>query len=506
MSMSGRSRITFIGIFVLSVLIGVSKFGPVSRAFTQPLLAPAMTAANGNPIFTNAATGGIVSPASKISPHVITDTADGEKTSVVIFLTDQASVSAANNITDHDARGWFVYNTLTEHAEQTQAGIRAMLLAEGVGYQSFWIANMLVAEADRGLVQRLAERADVARVDSNRPARWIEKPEIADERPASNVPESPDAIEWGVNNVNAPAVWAMGFTGQGIVVGGLDTGIRWSHNTLKNKYRGWDGSTADHNYNWHDAVHSGGGVCGANTTVPCDDNGHGTHTVGTMVGEDASGNQIGVAPGAKWMGCRNMNVGDGTPATYTECFQFTIAPTDSSGNNPNPALRPHVLNNSWGCPPSEGCTTRAELDTIVTNTQDAGIFVEVSAGNSGPGCSTVSDAPAIYTNSFSTGAISSSNAVASFSSRGPSTYYNPALLKPNISAPGVNVRSATRSSDTAFSSLSGTSMAGPHVAGVVALLWSARPQLMRNIAETKTILQNTANPAVTVAAQTSTLR
>jgi serine protease AprX len=193
-----------------------------------------------------------------------------------------------------------------------------------------------------------------------------------------------------------------------------------------------------------------------------------------------------------------MDQGAGTPATYTECFQFMLAPTNLAGSNPNPALRPHVLNNSWGCPVSEGCVTRAELETIVNNTEAAGIFVVASAGNSGPACSTVSEPPAIYSASFSTGAINISNTLAGFSSRGPSTYYNPALLKPNISAPGVNVRSATSSNDTSFANLSGTSMAAPHVAGVVALLWSARPALARNIAATKTVLQNTANPAVTV--------
>src|SRR5204863_4885398 len=118
-----------------------------------------------------------------------------------------------------------------------------------------------------------------------------------------------------------------------------------------------------------------------------------------------------------------------------------------AGNNANPALRPHVLNNSWGCPASEGCAA-GTLETIVNNTQAAGIFVEVSAGNSGPGCSTVADPPAIYSASFSTGAIDINNALASFSSRGPSTFYTPNLLKPNVSAPGVNVRSSYGSSNT----------------------------------------------------------
>ena len=354
---------------------------------------------------------------------------------------------------DQDARGWFVYNTLRQHAERTQGGLRAELEARGVIYQSFWAANMIVATADRAVIEALAERDDVARIDSNNPVRWIEPPELANFSDAPNTPSAPETTEWGVQNVNAPSVWALGFTGTGMVIGDQDTGQRWTHNALKPKYRGWNGTTANHNYNWHDAIHSGGGVCGPNTVVPCDDSGHGTHTAGTTVGDDGSGNQVGVAPGAKWIGCRNMDQGNGTPARYTECFQFMIAPTDLTGNNADPTLRPHVLNNSWGCPTSEGCTTGAELETIVNNTQAAGIFVVVSAGNSGSSCSTVSDAPAIYDASFSVGAYDINNTLASFSSRGPSTYNNQNLLKPNISAPGVNVLSSyttPRHSDTSY--------------------------------------------------------
>jgi serine protease AprX len=439
--------------------------------------------------------GNAVNIANKIAPEVLADTADGGLASVVILLADRADVSAGYGMANQDARGRFVYNTLTQHAARTQVGLQNFLRSRGVPYQSFWVVNMLVATADRALVEAVAARPDVARVDSNRPTRWIEDPSIANFDVTSS---NPAVVEWGVQNVNAPAVWAMGFTGQGIVVGNQDTGMRWTHNALKPHYRGWDGQNADHNYNWHDSIHSGGGSCGPNNLAPCDDNGHGTHTTGTTVGDDGAGNQVGVAPGAKWIGCRNMDQGNGTPATYTECFQFFIAPTDLNGQNPNPDLRPHVMNNSWVCPASEGCTTRAELETIVNNTQAAGIFVEVSAGNSGPSCSTVSDPPAIYEASFSTGAIDITNTLAGFSSRGPSTYYDPAILKPNISAPGVNVRSSLRTSDSSYGNLSGTSMAGPHVVGVVALLWSARPQLQRDIANTKMILQNTANSNVTV--------
>jgi serine protease AprX len=489
--LSFRSRSIVVGSLLLVMLSLFLQFR--ARVVSADAL---LTVTSVDSLFRKAPT---VRPASKIAPEVLTETSDGRRASVLIFLTDQADVSAANAMKDQDARGWYVYNSLRRHAEQTQAGLKLFLATRGIEFQSFWVANMLVAEVDRATADELATRRDVAQIDSTRPARWIEDPALADFHEA---PDTPLTTEWGVNNVNAPAVWAMGFTGQGMIVANQDTGMRWTHSALKPKYRGWNGTTADHNFNWHDSIHSGGGSCGPNTVEPCDDNGHGTHTTGTTIGDDGSGDQVGVAPGAKWIGCRNMDQGNGTPATYSECFQFFIAPTDLSGNNANPALRPHVMNDSWGCPASEGCTTRAELETIVNNAEAAGIFVEASAGNSGPGCSTVSDPPALYSASFSTGAIDISNTLASFSSRGPSTFYTPNLLKPNVSAPGVNVRSSTRTSDTSFGNLSGTSMAGPHVVGVVALLWSAKPQLVRDIAATKTLLQNTANASVSVSAQT----
>ncbi|PZS06083.1 MAG: hypothetical protein DLM69_00455, partial [Candidatus Chloroheliales bacterium] len=439
-----------------------------------------------------------VAPAAKVEAQVLADTANGKIGAFVVLLADQADVSAAYNIKDKNSRGWYVYNRLKNKADQTQDPLKATLDAVGVKYQSFWVANAIVVyNGSRAIVDQLAARSDVKLIESNDSYRGIEDPQIADLTPADNQPNAPTTIEPGITDINAPAVWSMGYTGQNIVIGNADTGMQWDHPALKPHYRGWNGTTADHNYNWHDAIHdSSGNPCGNNSMFPCDDNGHGTHTTGTTSGDDGAGNQIGVAPGAKWIGCHNMDRGNGTPARYTECFQWFIAPTDLNGNNPNPALRPDVINNSWTCPASEGCAA-GTLETIVNNTQAAGVFVEASAGNAGPGCSTVSDPPAIYSASFSTGAYQSSNHVlAGFSSRGPSTYYSPPLLKPEISAPGVGVRSSYPTNS--YASLSGTSMAGPHVVGSVALLWSARPQLERDITTTKQILENTANPNVVV--------
>ena len=329
------------------------------------------------------------SSATKIDARVLRDTAGGKDASFVVHLSDQADLSAAYAIRDQDARGWYVYRTLRRHAARTQAPIRALLESRNVSYEPRWAANVIVARGDRSLVEALAARPDVSVIESNDGSSWIQA--VAPEAGAA----SPDTVEPGVAQVHAPEVWALGYTGQGIVIANQDTGMRWTHNALKPHYRGWNGSSADHNYNWWDAIHSGGGSCGPNQQEPCDDNGHGSHTTGTSIGDDDAGNQIGVAPGAKWIGCRNMNQGVGTPATYTECFQFFIAPTDLNGQNPNPALRPHVINNSWQCRPGQGCAPDT-LRTITENAQAAGIFVEATVSAGGPSCSTVSDPPAIY--------------------------------------------------------------------------------------------------------------
>jgi subtilisin family serine protease len=438
--------------------------------------------------------------------------ADGEETtSFIILLEDQADLSAAYAM-DDDARGWYVYNTLTQQAAITQGPIIAQLEAEGVEYTSFWAANMIVAEGDLALVQAMAARPDVKVIESDDASDWIQDDDSPESPDEENVAEFTTP---GLNNVNAPAVWNLGFNGEGIVVANQDTGMRWTHVAIKNQYRGWNGTTADHNYNWHDSVHakltgadggtptSGTNSCGYNTLVPCDDQGHGTHTTGTIIGDGGAGtsgspNQIGVAPGAQWIGCRNMDIGNGRPSSYSECFQFFIAPTDLNNQNADPTKRPHVINNSWSCPPSELCAANT-LQTIVENTLAAGIFIVVSAANDGPSCSTVQDPPAIYANAFSVGAINgSTNALASFSSRGPVAVDGSGRMKPDVSAPGQTVRSATRTNDTSYGNMSGTSMAGPHVVGTVALLWSALPNLVRDIPRTEYLLTRSANPNVTV--------
>src|SRR5215469_678387 len=428
--------------------------------------------------------------ANKIAPEVMADTDNGKSASVIILLADQANVSAGYDMRDQDARGWFVYNTLSQHTARTQSGIRSLLDSRGVTYQSFFVVNMIVANADRALVEVLAARPDVARVDSNRPTRWIEDPSIAN---FGVTPGNAVTVEWGVQDVNAPQVWAMGFTGQGIVIGNEDTGMRWTHVALKPHYRGWNGVTADHNYNWHDSIHdSVGNPCGNDSPFPCDDFFHGSHTTGTAIGDDGMGNQIGMAPGAKWIGCRNMDQGTGTPTRYIECMEWFLAPTQIGGGNPDPTKAPDITINSWECPASEGCSFDT-LQAAVEAQAAAGIMMVSAAQNSGPSCSTVQNPPGIYAATYSVGALTTgTDTIASFSSRGPVTSDGSGRIKPDISAPGTGTRSCSNASDSAYTTASGTSMATPHISGAMALLWSAIPSLRHQITMSRDALDNTA--------------
>ncbi len=436
----------------------------------------------------------------KVSASLLEKTANGESAPFFILLAQQADVSGARALGSREEKATYVFNHLQDMATVSQKKLISFLETEKAPHESLFIVNAIKTTGTQELIQTLAQRADVAEILGNSPMSFA--------APVEKAPDSKDsrsAIEWGIDMINANDVWDLGYRGQGVVVGGEDTGYDWKHPALKKAYRGYieEGDTVDHNYNWHDAIHSISPLssdsinpCGLDLKEPCDDHGHGTHTMGTMIGLDGD-NEIGVAPEAKWCACRNMERGNGSPFTYLECFQWFLAPTDLNNENPDPAKAPDVINNSWGCPPSEGCdsTNWEILDMAVNNLRLAGTVVVVSAGNDGSGCSSVRNPASIFEHSFSVGATAENDTIAGFSSRGPVTIDGSNRLKPNVSAPGVHVRSSLPGDQ--YAAWSGTSMAGPHVAGAVALMISANPDLAGKVDLIEEILEQTAVPKTT---------
>lgn len=389
-----------------------------------------------------------------------------------------------------DARALEVWNRLRKVADQQQAEAKALAGSWGGRLlRHFTVVNASLVELPAEARQALESAEGVAAVVPDREFR-IALPDASTELASGR---DARAVEDSLSLIRAPEVWALGHQGQGITVAGADTGVRWDHPALVDRYRGSQGATVSHAYHWHDAVHATGSSCGADSPVPCDDHSHGSHTVGTMVGLSGS-NQIGIAPQAQWIACRNMNAGNGSPATYLECMDWFLAPTDASGANPQPLLAPHVINNSWGCPPSEGCTTQqsALLESAVNNLRAAGILFVAAAGNSGSGCGSIVDPPAWFSGSLTIGNSRLDGTMATSSSRGPITVDGSGRLKPDLSAPGTAIRSALNNGG--YGNMSGTSMAAPHVAGVAALVMSAYPQYRRNPEALEALLRQAVVP------------
>ena len=292
--------------------------------------------------------GNPVNIANKIAPWVIEHTANGQQAEFLAVLVGQADLSGAATLRTKNEKGRYVYDALRNESQTTQGRILQWLRERRIEHRSFYIVNAILVKGTREIAEALAARPDVARVEGNPHIQNVlPQPHAIVEEPPQ--PQKPATIEPGISYTHAPDVWALGFRGQGITVAGADTGQRWTHNALKPHYRGWDGQNANHDYNWHDSIHDSiGNPCGNDSPEPCDDQGPGTHTLGTVVGDDGAGNQIGMAPGAKWIGCRNMDQGAGTPARYIECMEFFLAPypVNSNPNQGDPLKVPDITSNS----------------------------------------------------------------------------------------------------------------------------------------------------------------
>ena len=278
------------------------------------------------------------SAGGKISARLLSETANGGRAEALIVLAEQADLSAASSLPTKLEKGRYVFQTLENEALASQASLRSLLQQRGIPFQSFYIVNAIKVTADRALLEELATRTDVAHIDANP---QVKSPLLGTPDPdmdsTAGMDSPGDGPEWNVQRVNAPQVWALGYHGEGFVVAGNDTGVMWNHPALKSKYRGWNGHTVDHDYNWHDATSQ-------HSPVPVDPNAHGTFTASEMVGDDGMGNQVGVAPGAQWIACRNMDIhGTGSPSTYLECFQFLMAPYPVDGDPARATLQWHRM-------------------------------------------------------------------------------------------------------------------------------------------------------------------
>ena len=391
-------------------------------------------------------------------------------------------------------RGWFVYKTLKEHAIETQAEAISYLQFTNTTFTSFWIANrILVTNADRLSLSRSMRLPNVFAITAQREY-FLHQPDV------SSTSNQVMYIEPNIAHVQAPEAWSLGYDGTGLVVANIDTGVRYTHDALTGAYRGNDGAGKySHDYNWFDPY--------GTYSAPADRNGHGTHTMGIMVGNDGGSNKIGIAPGAEWIACRgcgSYNCGD---AELLACAQFIAAPTDLTGANPDPDLRPNAVNNSWGdC----GTTYDPWFAGVIEAWHAAGVYPVFSNGNasncgysSPPGLNTVGN-PARSGNVTGVGSSGQQDGqYATHSNWGPTDNLdaiNPIddyeMLKPQVLAPGVYIRSALNSSNTAYGFMSGTSMSAPHVSGLVALIMQAGPCLVGNYDVVENIIESTATDIV----------
>jgi subtilisin family serine protease len=388
----------------------------------------------------------------------------GETDRWVVEFEAEADLAGADGIADRRARGRFVRDGLVRTAERSQAAaLRLVADTSEAEATSFWLRNTMIVEGgDAELVAALRGLDGVSAVRKERIYPLIEPV------PDSEVIEVAQADPvWGIDRIGAPAAWDLGVTGGGIVVANVDTGVDLTHEAVVAQYRGTlgDGGFV-HDYNWWDPT----GICG---DAPCDNVGHGTHTMGTMVGGDGPGPSapdVGVAPGARWIAAKGCEEFWCSEFALLSSGQFVLAPTDLSGAAPDPGRAPHIVNNSWGGGPGD----EFYLD-VVRAWRAAGIVPVFSSGNPGPYCGE-GGSPGDYLESLSVGATDSDDLIAEFSGRGPSAF---GKLNPDVAAPGVDVVSSVPGGG--YEAYSGTSMAAPHVAGTLALMLSAEPALIGDV-------------------------
>lgn len=417
-------------------------------------------------------------PRAHIHPalrRALAETADDAYLAIIVEWSrgpDVLAAAEAGAETDRLARRRQAISALQASREQGAAALDSFLTAAAAigqarDVRAFWISPVIALQARPGLILELAGRGDVAALRLDAPIR-LQPPTFEPTAAAPTVA----ATAWNLAMIRADlATSALGLDGTGVVVANLDTGVDWQHPALLTRYRGYrERGPAVHRGNWHVSTNEP-------YLYPGDGSGHGTHTMGTIVGDDGAGNRVGVAPGARWIAVK-LFTNDGL--TYEswihDAFEWIMAPEG------DPALAPDVVNNSWGSDNGANDIFRPDLNAL----RAAGILPVFAAGNNGPGAGSVGS-PGSYPEALTVGAVAVDFAIGSFSGRGPSPWDE---IKPEVVAPGVQVLSAFPGGGWALGT--GTSMAAPHVTGLAALLRGAFPQATVN--ELEGLIQTTARP------------
>lgn len=320
----------------------------------------------------------------KIDATVLAGLAQDDKATFWVRLKGDADLSGARRALTKEAKAEQVYEAKSEQAQTSQRDLRKLLDSHHADYTPFWIVNAVRVTAGEKLAAEIASLPEVERID---PVRTLSLPKpvagTAQARVKVADPATSDgAVEWNIDRVGAPRVWdELGNRGEGIVVANIDSGVQFDHPDLAASYRGRNpDGTYSHDYNWFDPA----GICPS--AAPCDNNDHGTHVMGTMVGA----NGLGVAPGAKWIAVKGCEVNTCTDASLLAAGEWVVRPTDLNGRNPRPDLAPDIVNNSWG-----GDGFDPFYKEVVESWLAAGIFPAFSNGNEGPACDT-SGSPGQY--------------------------------------------------------------------------------------------------------------
>jgi subtilisin family serine protease len=420
--------------------------------------------------------------------NALRNSGPNEYLKVFVYLEDQVDIEALNRKlyaenASLERRAYEVITALQQKAEVSQPALLQFMQqnyseAAVFSYESYWIANMILVEAKPDIIHQLAARMDVAQMDLDAVLEL--------DRPVNEeYVESIESVEAGVKIINAHKLWEIGITGQGRLIMGIDTGVDINHPALGFK---WRGNTVPNNHAWFDP--------NTNSQTPTDCDGHGTHTMGTMAGwSPTTGDTVGVAINAEWIAAKTICSSPHTSNSIA-AFQWAINP---DGNPSTITDMPDAITNSWWDP-----STTNECAGIYKSTLDAveaaGIAVVFSAGNSGPGASTITKPKNLSTdevNIFCVANIQGAqylsgnmNPIANSSSRGPSLCGGTGslLFKPEVAAPGTSVRSSVPGGG--YGLKTGTSMAAPHVAGAITLLRQAFPTITGW--EAKLALYNTA--------------